>query len=261
MSARRIFILWRHYIYSIKRNKGRLVDIFVWPVLELLVFGFTANFLNQEIQNEAIKLMAILLGSLVFWHFFAKISGEVYQQLFDDVLSKNLKNIIMSPVRVGEMIIALIGAACTKLVVSMGILLFVAKIIYGFNLLVDWRYGFLVLTLVLWGVAMGLLVSSLLFLLGNKAMTLAWVVTGIVQPFSCVFYSREILPGIFRMISYLVPSSYVFEIYREMIKTGNFNWQLWGLSIGLSGLYFLLGILLFNFFLKLSRKTGVLARI
>jgi len=261
MSINRIFILWRHYLYSIKRNKGRLVDIFVWPVLELLVFGFTANFLNQEIENEAIKLMAIFLGSLVFWHFFAKISGEVYQQLFDDVLSKNLKNIIMSPVRVGEMIIALVVSAGTKLVISMGILLIVAKIIYGFSLLTDWRYGLLILVLMLWGVAMGLLISSLLFLMGNKVMTLAWVVTGIVQPFSCVFYSREILPGIFRTISYLVPSSYVFEIYREMVKSEMFNWGVWEVSAGLSGLYFLLGIFLFKYFLKLSRKTGVLARI
>jgi len=261
MSVRRIFILWRHYLYSIKRNKGRLVDVFIWPVVELLVFGFTANFLNQEIQNETLKLVAILLGSLIFWHFFAKISGEVYQQLFDDVLSKNLKNLIMSPLRIGEMIIALLGAGITKLIVSMGILLIVAKSVYGFSLLNNWHYALLILVLILWGVAVGMLISSLLFLMGNKVMTLAWVVTGIVQPFSCVFYSREILPGIFKSISYLVPLSYVFEIYREIIKTGKFDWQEWGIALGLSIAYFLLGIFLFKFFLKLSRKTGVLARI
>lgn len=261
MSGKRIFVLWKHYIYSIKRNKGRLIDIFVWPILELLVFGFTANFLNQEIQNETIKLMAILLGSLVFWNFFAKISGEVYQQLFDDVLSKNLKNIIMSPLRTGEMLWALILAAVTKLLFSMGILLLVARTIYGFNLLTNWYYGLLMMVLILWGVAMGLLISSLLFLMGNKVMSLAWVITGVVQPFSCVFYSRTTLPGIFKIISYLIPSSYVFEQYREIIKTGIFNWQIWGVAIGLSISYFLLGIFLFKFFLRISRKTGVLARI
>lgn len=261
MQFRRVWILWRHYIYSIKRNKGRLVDIFIWPILELLVFGFTANFLSREINNKTLELMAIFLGSLVFWHFFAKISSEVYQQLFDDVLSKNLRNIIMSPLRISEMIVALISAAGTKLMISIGMLLVVAKLVYGFNLLTSWFYVLLILVLVLWGVAMGLLVSSLLFLVGNKVMSLAWVVTGIVQPFSCVFYSREILPGIFKLISYLVPSSYVFELYRGMIKTGKFDWQIWGVAIGLSISYFLLGIFLFKFFLRISRKTGVLARI
>lgn len=261
MSFRRIWILWRHYIYSIKRNKGRLVDIFIWPILELLVFGFTANFLNKEINNKTLELMAIFLGSLVFWHFFAKISSEVYQQLFDDVLSKNLRNIIMSPLRTGEMVVALVSAAGTKLMVSIGMLLVVAKLIYSFSLLTSWYYVLLILVLVLWGVAMGLLISSLLFLVGNKVMSLAWVVTGIVQPFSCVFYSREILPGIFKLISYLVPSSYVFELYREIIKTGMFNWITWAVAIGLGIVYFLLGIFLFKYFLKMSRKTGVLARI
>lgn len=261
MQFRRVWILWSHYIYSIKRNKGRLVDIFIWPILELLVFGFTANFLSREINNKTLELMAIFLGSLVFWHFFAKISSEVYQQLFDDVLSKNLRNIIMSPLRISEMIVALISAAGTKLMISIGMLLVVAKLVYGFNLLTSWFYVLLILVLVLWGVAMGLLISSLLFLVGNKVMSLAWVVTGIVQPFSCVFYSREILPGIFKLISYLVPSSYVFELYRGMIKTGIFNWQIWGVAVGLSIGYFLLGIFLFKFFLKMSRKTGVLARI
>lgn len=261
MQVRRVWILWRHYIYSIKRNKGRLVDIFIWPILELLVFGFTANFLSKEINNKTLELMAIFLGSLVFWHFFAKISSEVYQQLFDDVLSKNLRNIIMSPLRTGEMIVALVSAAGTKLMISIGMLLVVAKLVYGFSLLTSWYYVLLILVLVWWGIAMGLLISSLLFLVGNKVMSLAWVVTGIVQPFSCVFYSREILPGIFKLISYLVPSSYVFELYRGMIKTGKFDWQIWGVAIGLSLSYFLLGIFLFKFFLKMSRKTGVLVRI
>lgn len=261
MSGKRIFVLWRHYIYSVKRNKGRLIDIFIWPILELLVFGFTASFLNQEIRDESLKLVAIFIGSLIFWHFFTKISGELYQQLFDDVLSKNLKNLIMSSLRTGEMLLALVLSAATKLIISMTFLLITAKIIYNFNFLTNWHYGMLILTLLLWGIAMGLLISSLLFLMGNKVMALAWVVTGIVQPFSCVFYSRAILPGVFKTISYLVPSSYVFEQYREIIKTGIFNWHEWGLATGISGLYFLLGIFLFKFFLKISRKTGVLARI
>lgn len=261
MQIRRVWIMWRHYIYSIKRNKGRLIDIFIWPILELLVFGFTAEFLNKEINSKTLELMAIFLGSLVFWHFFAKISTEVYQQLFDDVLSKNLRNIVMSPLRINEMILALVSAAGTKLIISIGMLLMVAKFIYGFSLLTSWYYILLIEVLILWGVAMGLLISSLLFLVGNKVMTLAWVVTGIVQPFSCVFYSREILPGILKTISYFVPSSYIFELYREMIKTGLFNWMIWRVAMGLSIAYFLLGIFLFKIFLKLSRKTGVLARI
>ncbi len=262
MSTKRIWTMWRHYIFSIRRNKSRLIDIFVWPVLELLVFGFTANFLDQEIKNETIKLMVIFLGSLVFWHFFSKISGEVYQQLFDDVLSKNLRNIIVSPVRVGEMLLALIGAALTKLVVSVTILLVVARCIYGFNLLTNWYFGLLIIVLILWGMAMGLLISSLIFLMGNKAMTLAWVITGIIQPFSCVFYSREVLPRTIELISYLVPSSYVFELYRGVIKTGGvFDWSGWVVVVILTLVYLILGILLFKFFLKVSRITGVLARI
>lgn len=247
-------------MYSIKRNKSRLVDIFIWPILELFVFGFTANFLDKEINNT-LELMAIFLGSLVFWYFFSKISSEVCQQLFDDAFSKNLRNIIMSPVRVGEMIIALISAAGTKLVVSIGILLIVARLVYGFSMLTSWFYFLLVFILVLWGITVGLLISSLLFLVGNKVVSLAWVVTGIVQPFSCVFYNREILPGIFKTISYFVPASYVFELYRGLIKTGVFDWQMWGVAFGLSISYFLLAIFLFKFFLRISRKTGVLARI
>ena len=248
-------------MYSVKRNKGRLVDILVWPVLELLVFGFTANFLNKEIQNESIKLMAVFLGSLIFWHFFAKISSEVYQQLFDDVVSKNLKNLIMSPVRVEEMMVALIGAAFTKLMVSMVVLLLTAKAVYGFSLAVNGNFFWLILILVIWGMAMGMLISSLLFLMGNRVLTLAWVITGIVQPFSCVFYSREILPELLKQVSYLVPSSYVFEIYRGMVRSGFFDWGQWWVAFSLAAVYLLTGIVMFKAFLKLSRKTGVLARI
>src|SRR3989339_233010 len=121
MNIGRILALVKYFLAAIRRNKARAVDLFVWPILEVLVFGFMANYLAGSSSSSGVasgQVVAVLVGSLVFWHFFVRVSGEVYQQLFDEVLSKNLQNILVAPLRMGELLVALILGAVVKVVIN-----------------------------------------------------------------------------------------------------------------------------------------------
>lgn len=258
----KILTLTKYYLYSIKRNKGRIIDLFIWPVLELLVFGFMGLYLKTQTSENGTKIVAIILGSLIFWHFFARISGEIYQQLFDDVASKNLQNILITPIKTGQIILALVLAGLVKLLINITIVGLTAFLMYKFNFLKNNPFFIpMILILMIWGVSVGIFIASLLFVFGNKALAFSWVITGLVQPFSCVFYSREVLPNLINSISYLVPSSYIFEIYRKNISGLNIYWSDLFMPFLLSIIYLLLAIFLFFGFIKLARKKGLLMKL
>ena len=119
---KKIITLTNYYLGSLKRNKGRIIDLFIWPALELLVFGFMGLYLKSQAGDSGTKILAVLLGSLIFWHFFARISSEIYQQLFDDVLSRNLQNILIAPIKMSQMISALVLAGAIKLLINIVII-------------------------------------------------------------------------------------------------------------------------------------------
>lgn len=258
----KILTLVKYYFFSLKRNKGRVVDLFVWPILELLVFGFMGTYLNGQTLNSGSRILVILIGSLIFWHFFARISSEIYQQLFDDVLSKNLQNILITPIKNSEIVVALVLSSVIKMAINMVIIILTALFFYKFNFLVGNTYIILmILILMIWGMSIGIGIASLLFVFGNKILSIGWVITGLVQPFSCVFYSREVLPGLFRKISYLIPASYVFELYKKHLSGVSINLMDFWWPFFLAVIYLLIAVSLFMWFIKLARKNGTLIKI
>jgi len=248
-----------HYLYSVRRNKGRLIDILVWPVFEIIMFGYLGLYLQKE--SESLKKVAtLLLGNLVYWHITARTSNEVSAQFFDDLLSRNLQNIIAAPVTIKNIIISLGLGGIIKMTVSFGLMWLTVWTIYGFNLFqVPLGQSAIALSvLIIQGLSIGFFVSAFAFLIGSKAVVLTWVITGLLQPFSCVFYPRSILPIPLKLISYLVPSSYIFEYLRNAPLA---SLELLTASFIISICYLAISIVSFIVFFRLSRKTGILMRL
>lgn len=248
-----------HYLYSIKRNKGRLIDILVWPVFEIIMFGYLGLYLQGKTESLK-KITTLFLGNLVYWHILARTSTEVSSQFFDDLLSRNLQNIIAAPVTIRDIIISLGLGGIIKMFVSFTIMWLSILFVFRFSILqfpVDQTMIVLSL-LILQGLSVGLFVSSFAFLLGPKAVVLTWVITGLLQPFSCVFYPRSVLPAPLKLVSYFVPSSYIFESMRGTPISSSASFVI---PILISLCYLSVSIVAFTLFYRLSKKTGVLMRI
>lgn len=250
-----------YYFSSLKRNKNRLIEILLWPVFELITFGYLSSFVQNS--NSLLKnTIAILLGSLIFWHFFVRISFENYQQLLEDIISKNLQNILGSPITLTELIIGLNISAFIKLIINIITMLITAWWLYQFNIFIV-NLGFLIPALFilgLWAVAFGIIILSLLFILGRRASGIGWTMTVITQPFACVFYPRSVLITPFKEISYLFPPSYIFELYRNYLSGNPVIISFFIIASILTFIYLLLAIIVFNYSYKNSRKTGLISR-
>lgn len=261
MKFYRIKALVWHYLYTIKRNPSRLIDMFFWPVFDLILWGFLTVYLSQQRFGTSF-FASIILGALIFWSIFYRTISEVPFQLLDDVWSHNLKNLLITPLTLGEFLIALVLASFIKLFLTLVILLPAAFLLYAFNVL---SFGLiallLVINLLLFCYALGILIVGAILRFGSQIAFLSWVTATLIQPLACVFYPRNVLPTVLKKLSFLMPPSYVFENLRSLLTDGKFSLKDFWISLGLNIFYFLFACLAFKFLYNWARKKGTLVKI
>lgn len=257
----RIWALTIYYLTVIFRNKGRLVDVIVWPVLELFMFGFLSSFI-ASVSSGFTQAVVVILGALIFWHFFGRTMNEIVMAFTDDIYSRNLNNILITPLSTFELIISLVLSSLLKLSVHLTIVLPLSWILYRLNIFIIGPIAAVyILILTAWGISLGLLTAATHFIFGHRAGALSWAIAGIIQPFSLVFYPRSVLPVVAQKISLAVPASYVFEAIRNQLNYQLIDWNSVGLAGGITVVYLSAGIGLFYLGFQFSRRNGMIAKL
>ena len=86
---------------------------------------------------------------------------------------------------------------------------------------------------------------------------LAWMSAYMFAPFSAVFYPVSALPVWAQKISWYLPTTYVFEGMRSILKGGAFPWGNAWISLGLNMIYLVLSICVFYWAFEKSRSKGL----
>jgi len=265
MSFIRIYHLTKYYLLTFRNNIGRIILIVFWPFFDLLIWGYTTIYLQTNQNSENIQSMvAMIIGVFIFWTIVLKAQQEIAAQFNEDIYSKNLSNILISPIKNSEIIFALILSSMVKIIIISLVLIISSYMLYSFNLFkINTNFLYPLSILYLFGWSLGIMVTAIILRFGIKFEFLAWSLALFLQPFSCVFYPRTTLPYIFNIISWFIPSSYAFEYLRKIFLNNSYiqidsTNLFFGLIISL--LYFLSSIIFFNYMMKSAKKNGTLAR-
>ena len=99
--------------------------------------------------------------------------------------------------------------------------------------------------------------ASFLIYWGLQLEALAWMIGFLFAPFSAVFYPVEVLPEWARIISWCLPTTYIFEGMRSILANGSFPFNYFLTSIGLNIVYLTLSLCLFRKMFKKSLAKGL----
>ena len=99
MKWHRIEALFIRHMYLYKRSVPRIMDIFYWPVMELLLWGFISLYLDK-LNIGGFNAITVLLGAIIFWDLLNQSQRAVSIAFLEDVWERNLLNIFISPVTV-----------------------------------------------------------------------------------------------------------------------------------------------------------------
>ena len=246
------------YLYLYRRSLARAGEIFFWPIMDLLVWGFVSAYINKE--N---KVALFLLGSVIFWDVLYRSQQAITLSISEDIWVKNILNVFVSPVSIFELMVATCIMGIIKAVITAIVLGSLAFLLYTFNIV---SIGILLLpfliSLLLFGWALGMVTMALILRFGKSAEALVWGVPFLVQPFSAVFYPVEVLPNWLQIVAYAMPSTYVFEGMREVLSNGRWlDLKMLMTAFSLNILYLAAGAIFFGWMFSQVRERGYLTRL
>ena len=261
MKLHRILALVIRHLYLYKRSIPRLMEVFYWPFLDLVVWGFITIYL-AKFKGTLPNFIAFLLGALILWDILFRSQQGLSVSFLEDMWARNLLNIFVSPISPIEYITALMLVSIVKLLLASAVMVLFAWLFYSFNIfLIGIALIPLIINLVIMGWGVGIITMGLILRFGQEAEVLAWAVAFLFQPVSAVFYPVSVLPSFLQTISRYLPSSHIFEGMRGVVAGGGFPTTelVWATSLNM--LYLTGALIFFYWNFGVVRKKGLLARI
>mgnify|MGYP001055395068 CR=1 FL=1 len=261
MSIQRILALFFRHAYLLKRSFPRLLEIFYWPLVDLLVWGFLTVYLGQY-RESLPQFITFFIGALIFWDILFRAHSGIAVSFLEDLWSKNLLNLFTSPLLGAEYIISLMLVSTAKLMITTVVLAFLAWVLYSFNILV---IGFsllpFVINLIIMGWVIGIVTVALILRFGQEAEVLAWALGFLFMPLSAVFYPVSVLPPFLQAVAQFIPSAHVFEGMRAVLQTGQIpvSHLLWATGLNAAALTSV--FFFFSWSFSYIKKRGLLVRI
>ncbi len=261
MSARRIWAIFLRQLYLYRRSLTRLLDVFYWPTVDLLLWGFITLYL-ERVGQKMPHYVSFFLGGLILWNILLRAQQGLSVSFLEDVWARNLVNLFVSPLTIREYLLGLLLVSVFKVSLALFLMSFLAASIFGFRILLLglWLIP-MVLNLCALGWSIGLITMAAILRFGQEAEILAWALAFLFLPVSAVFYPVSVLPPWLESIAHLVPSSYVFESMRAILLEGEIRSSLLLEATGLNLLYLLGSYLLFEKVHQEALRRGTIPKI
>ena len=261
MNSNRIHALILRHLFLYKRSLPRLMEIFYWPLLDLVVWGFITVYLGQ-FKSGLPSVVAFFIGALILWDILFRAQQGITISFLEEIWSRNLMNLFASPVKPSEFLAATMIISLFKVGAVLIVSVCLAWTFYSFNLFI---LGLslipFILNLIIMGWSIGILTTAVIMRYGQEAEVLAWGLVFIFQPVSCVFYPVSVLPGFLQAVAQIIPAAHVFEGMRAVIATEGFPLTELIWASGLNALFLLASILWFHYTYNVAKAKGILVRV
>ena len=261
MSFIRIYGLFLRHFYLITRSFPRVLDLIYWPSIQITLWGFISNFFasHTTYYNNAV---GVILTCAILYDFLFRTSIGFNMLFLEEIWSRNFTNLFIAPIKIGEIIISLIITALIRALIGLIPAILLTSPLFGISILdLGIHLFFLFLSLYLFGITLGILVSAGLLRFGPAFENIAWSTMFLLAPFGCIYYPIEILPDIFQTIAYMLPLVYIFEEARNILINNSVNFENMINAFILNGIYLMLAISLFYYSFSKARKKGTLINI
>jgi ABC-2 type transport system permease protein len=260
MRASRAFAITLRHMYLLRGSASRIVPLFAWVTIDMILWGFITRYLSA-VSLPGLNVGGAILGSVVCWGFFGRVMHGVSMPFFEDVWSRNFLNIFSAPLSITEYMTGLALSSVFTSLLALSVLLGMSSLIFGLSLLAHGPVmAALLLTLFIFGIALGIIGISLVLRFGPPAEWFIWPIPAAIAPFVGVFYPLSVLPGWMRIISRALPPSYAFENLRALFIGAEISIISTLPALGLAVIWLILAELFFCAVYRHALRSGLIAR-
>jgi ABC-2 type transport system permease protein len=260
-SLRRIGGMVRRHWYVIRSSLPRVAELIFWPLVSMLMWGFLQIYL-AETTNLAAKAAGLFVGGVLLWDILVRSQLGFSVAFLEEIWSRNLGHLMMSPLRPFELVAALMVVSLLKLMVAMVPVAVLAYLFFGFNLLsLGIAFAAFFANLIFMSWALGLISTGAVLRWGLGAESVAWLIVFLLMPISCVYYPVATLPAWLQPVALAMPSTHVFEGLRSLVLAQTFNSDDMLRALVLNAVYVAAAYGLFRQLLESARRNGTLVQL
>jgi ABC-2 type transport system permease protein len=253
--------VYRRHFYLWARNPEYFFETFWQPVVDVLIWGFISYYIARTGQRLS-GLASFFLSGVVLFAMLRRGQHEVTFSFMEEAWSRNLQNILMTPIGIGEYVVASVGFGLIKMVLELLLMAGLLGLLFHFNVFILGLslvpFGLLLL---LTGWALGLAVNAAIVYFGRGLVAISWIIVFVLQPFSCVFYPLAALPGWAQWVARGIPATWVFEGMRTVLSAGPYPWTDLAIALGLNIAWLAAGFALFGWVMKVALDRGLLTKL
>ncbi len=258
MDLNKIFALSLRHLYLIKGSFPRILDLIYWPSIQVFLWGFISEFftVSSSYYNNTV---GIILTAAILYDFLFRSSISYNMMFLEEIWSRNFTNLFIAPIKISEIISALTFTAILRTLIGLVPAALLAIPFFGVSIFsIGAPLILLLITLYIFGVTLGLLVTAGLLRFGPSFENIAWASLFFLAPLGCIYYPIDILPEWLQIIAKLLPLVHIFEEMRNILIYDIINYLHILKAIIISFVYFVVGIFVFYLSYSGAKNRGTL---
>jgi ABC-2 type transport system permease protein len=258
MKWSKIFALSLRHIYLIKGSFPRILDLIYWPTIQIFLWGFISKFFTMS-SSFYENAVGVILSAAILYDFLFRSSISYNMMFLEEIWSRNFTNLFIAPIKLSEIIAALTFTAIFRTLIGLIPAALIAIPLFGVSIFkIGAPLVFLLLVLYIFGITLGLLVTSGLLRFGPSFENIAWASLFFLAPLGCIYYPLEILPTWLQVIAKLLPLVHIFEEMRNILIYDTINYYQILKATLISFIYFVIGIIVFYWSYSGAKDRGTL---
>jgi ABC-2 type transport system permease protein len=258
IAPHRINAMILRYWYLLLSSWPRLLELIYWPALQIITWGFLQNYISQNAGFFA-QAGGTLIGAVILWDILFRGQLGFSISFLEEMWARNLGNLMMSPLKPIEFLIALMVMSLIRLAIGVIPMTLLAMFFFDFNL-----FGFglpliaFFCNLIFTSWSLGIFVSGLVLRNGLGAESIVWTLMFGVMPLACVYYPVTVLPHWLQYVAWSLPPTYVFEGMRALLIDKVLRTDLMLSALAINAVLLIASFAIFLALLKSARRHGSL---
>lgn len=257
-SKRRIWAMMLRHWYLLRGSVPRLLELAYWPTIQMVLWGFTTGFFAQH-SNWVAQATGVLLSAVLLWDALFRANLGLSLSFLEEMWSRNLGQLFISPLRPLEMVSALAIMSLVRTIISATPAALLSPILFGISIfdlgpvLVAFFANIMVM-----GWSIGLVAAGLVLRFGLGAEALCWVGIFLISPICGIYYPISALPDWLQPVAWSLPVTHVFEGMRAVLYQHTVRLDLMAWAVGLNLVYLGMAAVFFLRTIEVARDRGLL---
>ncbi len=217
MNLHRVRVVVRRHAYVLWRAPHRWFDIAFWPLMDVILWGSLGTYVARQSASSGAATPFLIAGIIMF-HVLFQSQIAVATGFMEETWSRNLLNVLTTPVTEIEYIAGTAAFGMVKVVLALTTLSLTALGFFGFHLsTIGWSIVPIASVLVIVGWAVGIANIGVILRFGQGAEVITWGSNFILMALSGVFNPVAALPGPLQPVARVLPSTHAFAALRTVL--------------------------------------------